>query len=711
MIILSKNNNRVFSTKISYLFNIKMIGPELIKNYLFGNPADNISPDLKKEADLSDNDRMIMINKKIDHSFINNTYEGLIDKKKYIYNEDIVNVNDYVFSDIEFLHDHYLDEMKGVFSKLNGCHTKFGSLILKNIFLKPIHNVTILKKRQTLFQSMMTIKDKIQPLLLEIQGLESDLIWFWNDTNLKHIDTMSDLIYFNYDIIPFFDLNTVLNNNEKALLFTNIYKIIVAPFLTIVTPLISVLLPLIFLFYMKSKTNIDIPFTTILSQYFKTLFGSDGMNMFFKNQSKAVIASFVTKGIYLFMYFQNIYYSFQSSANTNKIINIIHDKLNKLTKYLDVTNKIKDICENANIKDLSPYITYHNLPDDLEIYESYFNFPVFRSSPRLFSNKGKILTSFQKFRKNKDKMVNIFHYTGLIDTIYSIQNIITYSTPENPYCITKFLTKKRPSINVKDIWHPYLTDPNTVKNSIDVKNNILITGPNAAGKSTFIKSIIVNLLMSQTVGISSSSEFEMTPFYMIETYLHIPDSKGASSLFEAEMMRSKEYIDKLKNMDPEVFSFIVLDEIFSSTNYVEGFSGAYSILKKISSFENTMSITTTHYTDLEILEKDTDGKIINYKFEVDHDENNEIVFNYLLKRGMSRQYIALELLKNNGFDDDVIKDAMDICNKIKNNKIISFHNDEKTDAKTDVKKDAKTDKKKKKKENVVSKEIVESLLV
>jgi DNA mismatch repair ATPase MutS len=157
---------------------------------------------------------------------------------------------------------------------------------------------------------------------------------------------------------------------------------------------------------------------------------------------------------------------------------------------------------------------------------------------------------------------------------------------------------------------------------------------------------------------------------MIETYLHIPDTKGSSSLFEAEMFRSKDYIDKIKNMDIDKFSFIVLDEIFSSTNYVEGFSGAYSILKKISSFSNTLSITTTHYTDLEILEKETKGKIINYKFEVERNEDNEIIFNYKLKRGISNQYIALELLKKNGFDDDVIKTALDICKRIKEKKLI-----------------------------------------
>ena len=396
------------------------------------------------------------------------------------------------------------------------------------------------------------------------------------------------------------------------------------------------------------------------------------MSLIFKNPTKAMMASLITKGIYLFMYCQNIYYSFQSSSNTNKIINIIHEKLNKINKYIKLTNEIKNICESIGITDITSYINYNSLNSDLDIYQKYFNFPVFESEPALFSNKGKILTVFKNFKKDKDNLVNVFHYTGIIDTICCIQNILTKGNVNNPFCITNFIEKNKPTINFNNIWHPYL-DKNTVKNSINIKNNILITGPNAAGKSTFIKSVIINIIMSQTIGISSSDKFEITPFHMIETYLHIPDSKGTSSLFEAEMFRSKEYIDKIKNLDSNKFSFIVLDEIFSSTNYVEGFSGAYSILKKISSFSNTLSITTTHYTDLEILEKDTKGKIVNYKFEVSHDENNEILFNYLLKRGTSRQYIALELLKKNGFDDDVIENAIEICKKIKENKLIFFN--------------------------------------
>jgi DNA mismatch repair protein MutS len=649
---------------------------DFLKGYL--NPID-VDPELKKEIELNTNDRMYLLNKKIDENFLLEIYENLIKNKNYIEKKNNIDINDYVFNDVEFLHDHYLNNEKGIFQKLNKCKTKIGSLLLKNIFLNPIYNIEVLKERQQLIKKISLVKNDLIPIFDDIKILENDLIWFWNDSSMKHIELMNDLIYFNYDFIPFFNVNNILNNNEKALLVTNIYKIIISPVLTLLTPLISLLLPLIILYYMQSKVNLKIPFTTIFSQYIKTLFGSDSMKMIFKDPTKAMLASFVTKAIYLFMYFQNIYYSLQSSSNTNKIINIIHDKLNKIKKYITLSNRIQNICNKNGINNINSFINYSSINNDLLKYDEFFNFPLFDKIPGLFTNKGKILYTYKNFKQSKDQMENIFHYTGTIDMIISIDNILSNSTIENPYTLTTFLEKNIPTINIKNIWHPYLNKDevkNIVKNSIDIKNNILITGPNAAGKSTFIKSVIINIILSQTIGISSSDNFEITPFNTIETYLHIPDSKGCSSLFEAEMFRSKEYIEKIKNLDENKFSFIVLDEIFSSTNYIEGFSGAYSILKKISSFSNTLSMTTTHYTDLEILEKDTKGKIKNYKFEVEHDINNEIIFNYVLKEGVSRQYIALELLKKNGFDNDVIENALDICKKIKENKLI-FFNDKK----------------------------------
>jgi len=333
--------------------------------------------------------------------------------------------------------------------------------------------------------------------------------------------------------------------------------------------------------------------------------------------------------------------------------------------------EIEQICKSNDLLDLTKYIGYNELENDNKYYkENYFSYEVFFQNPGLFTNKGKILKIFNKFRYVKTKILDIFQFIGVIDVLLSISKLINNSNNDHPYSYTTYKKKSKPELNIKDLWHPYLIEDNVVKNSIIMKNNLLITGPNAAGKSTFIKSVIINILLSQTIGINSCSLFEITPFHLIETYLHIPDVKGKSSLFEAEMLRSKEYIEKIKDLEEKEFSFIVLDEIFSSTNYTEGFSGAYSILKNLCKYKNTLFIVTTHYTDLSILEKDTNNEIENYKFSVDYDKNNNIVFNYLLEKGVSHQYIALELLKNNGFDKDIINDALDISKKISKSKII-----------------------------------------
>jgi len=661
-----------------------MINTESILNKFKLFPSNDTSEsELKKEHELNTNDRMYLINKDIDEKNKIEIFSNIVDNKRFYNNNNNIDINDYVFNDIEFLHDHYLNDANGIFHKINNCKTNMGMILLKKILLNPISDINILRDRQKIISNIKLAKGELVPLIDKLSILENDLIWFWNNSNMKHIELLNDMIYFNYDIIPFFNLNEVLNNSERALLISNIYKIIISPLLTVLTPIVSLLFPLILLFYFQRKTNIKIPVGTVIKEYFKVLFSNQSMYALFKSPSKAMIASIITKGIYIFMYCQNIYYSLQNSYNTNKIINIIHEKLNKMTEYIYLSKKVNEICVKYDINNLSSFITYSKNNDDIKIYEEYFKYSVFSNEPKLFSNKGKILYIFKEFQKNKENITNLFHVTGIIDSLLSIEKLLSDSNSFNPYCMCNYVSNDKPIIEIKNIWHPFLNNNNTVKNTVDVSNNILITGPNAAGKSTFIKSVIVNIIMSQTIGISSSEKFKITPFHLIETYLHIPDSKGSSSLFEAEMIRSKTYIEKIKNMDENKFSFIVLDEIFSSTNYVEGFSGAYAILKKISSFSNTLSITTTHYTDLEVLEKDTKGKIINYKFEVDYDNNKEIKFNYILKRGMSRQYIALDLLKKNGFDDDLIEEAIKMCNKIKENKIL--HNSDNKNVKNNKK--------------------------
>ena len=190
---------------------------ELLNMIYKNNNVPEISPEEKKEDELNLDDRMYLMSKQIDSNVTNNIYDGLCKRKNLIYQDNLVQVNDYVFNDVELLHDYYLNENNSLFDKLNNCHTKIGSLLLKNILLKPIHDQQILRSRQEYITKINVIKDQLIPIMQNIKAIEKDLIWFWNDGNMKHIDLMKDMIYFNWDIIPFFNIGDALNKNENAL--------------------------------------------------------------------------------------------------------------------------------------------------------------------------------------------------------------------------------------------------------------------------------------------------------------------------------------------------------------------------------------------------------------------------------------------------------------------------------------------------------------
>ncbi len=196
---------------------------------------------------------------------------------------------------------------------------------------------------------------------------------------------------------------------------------------------------------------------------------------------------------------------------------------------------------------------------------------------------------------------------------------------------------------------------NIDNNIISSKPNMIITGPNAGGKSTFIKTLLTNIIFSQTLGIAFAEKVVLTPFYFLNTYLHIHDTEGKESLFQTEVRRCKEHLDMVESLPNDKFTLTIFDEIFSSTNYREGLAGAKAFCKHIAKFPNSISIITTHYTKLGTLSKK--NNFTNLHFDA-NEEEDKITFNYKIKKGSSSQYIALKLMKLNGFGGKMIEDAI-----------------------------------------------------
>ena len=109
------------------------------------------------------------------------------------------------------------------------------------------------------------------------------------------------------------------------------------------------------------------------------------------------------------------------------------------------------------------------------------------------------------------------------------------------------------------------------------------------------------------------------------------------------------------------FSFNIMDEIFVSTNYQEGMSGAYAIIKKMCHMRQCLNIITTHF---DVLAGMDEVKVDKQYFDIEIDENDKIKSDYKIKAGVSKKHFALKLLKQKGFDASIIADAEFLYEKL-----------------------------------------------
>ena len=138
-------------------------------------------------------------------------------------------------------------------------------------------------------------------------------------------------------------------------------------------------------------------------------------------------------------------------------------------------------------------------------------------------------------------------------------------------------------------------DETPVKNTVSLNKRLVITGPNASGKTTILKMTMLNILFSQQLGYGFyETGTRIHPYHQLHSYLNIPDTSGRDSLFQAESRRCKEILDKLT---PDRH-FCIFDELYSGTNPYEAIASAYGYITHLTKQDNVDFMLTTHYIQL-----------------------------------------------------------------------------------------------------------------
>ena len=205
----------------------------------------------------------------------------------------------------------------------------------------------------------------------------------------------------------------------------------------------------------------------------------------------------------------------------------------------------------------------------------------------------------------------------------------------------------------KNLYYPPHENP--VKNSVTINKKIIITGPNAAGKTTVIKSTLMNIILSQQIGYGFYEKAEIKPYDYLHCYLNIPDTSGRDSLFQAESRRCKEILDSLEeNKDKN--HFCIFDELYSGTNPYEAVASAYGYIDYLSSKKNVDLMLTTHYIELCNNFK-LNKKVKNYHMSVNVITDNSVEYLYKFKKGISTIKGGIKVLYDLEYPEIIINNT------------------------------------------------------
>ena len=254
----------------------------------------------------------------------------------------------------------------------------------------------------------------------------------------------------------------------------------------------------------------------------------------------------------------------------------------------------------------------------------------------------RIILWHNRNRHNFDKWMNTI---ALVDAICSLSNF-AYNNKE--FCFPKINDEDGFSLQATQLGHPLIHPKKRIDNDFLISDNnvLIITGANMAGKSTFLRTIGVNMVL----GMSGAPVCAQNMcFKKVELFSNMRTSDSLfddESYFFAELKRIKAILDEV---DKGRELLIILDEILKGTNSVDKLAGSQKLIKRLIK-SKVPSIIATHDLKLTEMETDYPNNVRNMCFEIVI-ENNEMKFDYLLRNGATTIMNASFLMKKMGIID------------------------------------------------------------
>lgn len=377
-----------------------------------------------------------------------------------------------------------------------------------------------------------------------------------------------------------------------------------------------------------------------------------------------VIMSTVTIAVIFDIISLNVFYGFLFIAavlayQLNKKVAPVHDKLSKMVDELSSLSEGIALIEGEDFKssllnDLQNCFVSDNinasqrlgkLKKILDRLDLRYNIVVSAPLNLLFLWNLQQVLDLEKWKKeNAAEVEGWFNKIGDFEALNSLSTI----SFNNPDWVFPEISSPYFHLTLTTSGHPLIKKDRRVNNDVSISKKgelMIVTGSNMAGKSTYLRSVGINIVLAMAGSPVCATSCKMSPVHLLSSMRISDNLEENTSTFYAELKKLKLIIDKV-NAGEEVF--VLLDEILRGTNSLDRHTGSVALIKQFIK-HHAAAIIATHDVTLAQLIKEYPENIINQHFDAQVD-GEELYFDYKLKPGISTSLNASILMKKIGIE-------------------------------------------------------------
>jgi len=331
---------------------------------------------------------------------------------------------------------------------------------------------------------------------------------------------------------------------------------------------------------------------------------------------------------------------YEKSSGMYDVLRSYHDLLQHIEKRPSRSRKLKEQQKRLTVAGTRASEHIHRLAKIMEYLSARMNVYI-----SLIINAVLMWDFYWMYRLEKWKKDVAGNLAEILEIIAEVEALASLSAFQYAYpdYAVPHISSNPFEIEVKALGHPLLFSSSRITNDFAMAgtgHTCIITGSNMSGKSTFLRSIALNLVLAQCGAVVCAGQFRVYPARVFTAMRTEDNLAESTSSFYAELKRLRMLLDETATGEP-IYYF--LDEILKGTNSRDRHAGAKALIIQLHG-RNTSGLVSTHDLELGAMEQEHPDYISNYSFNSTI-EGDKILFDYKLKAGICRSFNASKLMQ------------------------------------------------------------------